>query len=260
MERKGFMLVLVAAMLLWGLPPAGAYVINDQYWGGTPTNYWVDRDVIGSTKYFDVDRMEVAIGPQGMVIDIFTTYLDNIGMYGTELGDLFISVDGWNPTGTEFFTEDSYALGGETWEYALVLDRHMPTGQSGDAFLYKIPQDTYGNHLILSSSLSANDVYREGQEVQLNPAGLTSVATGAWSIGNLGGASDTDDYLRFVIDYDFGPVSEYGFHWTMTCGNDVIEGGAPVPEPATMLLFGSGLIGLAALGRKRLASLRSDLG
>ena len=30
-----------------------------------------------------------------------------------------------------------------------------------------------------------------------------------------------------------------GFHWTMQCGNDVIEGAAPVPEPATMLLLGS---------------------
>jgi len=53
--------------------------------------------------------------------------------------------------------------------------------------------------------------------------------------------------------HGFDDVSEFGFHWTMTCANDVIEGGtAPVPEPATMLLFAAGLIGLAAAGRKRL--------
>jgi hypothetical protein len=254
MKTKFFMLLLAGAMVLWGLVPAGAYVINDQYWGGTPTHFWSPRDVVGSTDEFDIDRMEVAFGPQGMVIDIYTTYLDNIGIDGTELGDLFISVDGWKPQGTAPYTEDSFTLGGETWEYALVLDNHNPTGQGGNAFLYVIPQDTYSDHII-SSSAPSGYVYREGQEVQLNTAGLTSVAMGAWSIGNIGG-SDTDDYLRFVIDYDFGPVSEYGFHWAETCGNDVIEGSAPVPEPATMLLFGSGLMGLAALGRKRLARKR----
>lgn len=44
--------------------------------------------------------------------------------------------------------------------------------------------------------------------------------------------------------------------WTMSCGNDALEykttvPGTPIPEPATLMLFGFGLIGISALGRKK---------
>lgn len=56
--------------------------------------------------------------------------------------------------------------------------------------------------------------------------------------------------LALLALYGGGPLT---MHWTMECGNDIINHTseqAPVPEPATMLLFGTGLVAFAGLGRK----------
>jgi hypothetical protein len=66
-----------------------------------------------------------------------------------------------------------------------------------------------------------------------------------------------------LSDLGLVPGDDLGIHWTMRCGNDVLNLTAnvnPIPEPATMLLIGSGLIGLAVGFRRKFLGGASERG
>lgn len=240
--------VLLLAFLCYLPSLAGiTTTITDGYIGGVPTlKKDIGKDVfVGTENKFNITKATSVIAPTA-IISIYTSYVNNIGANKTQLGDLFLSTDGWRPSGTSGYASDTGTFG-ETWEYGLVLNNRTAT--MGSLSLYKINNQD-------ADILFSDEVYsgqrRTGQEVLVNTATAQSLGTiGTWSTDkSLGFISFSFDYESTIKNMVVG--RDIGMHWTTTNANDVIEGSMmSVPAPETYLIFLTGAIALASFGLTR---------
>lgn len=250
--------ILLLTVSLGCLPVFGQVILDsgpDQYIGGQATHTsYNNTDVIGDADVFDLTRWEIStpsLGSSTLIVEIQGNYFDDIlnqsnGLLDTSLGDLFISTNGlaW---GAGDDTNLDY-IGGTTetsWDYVITVDPRsgggVPTTETQTTG-YRVSDGT-----IVSSQVDSG-IFRENQEWSFTPDNGASVAFLAdWYVST--------DSISFSFDLgpDGIPFSEIGpnglgFHWTMECGNDVIEFAldptvTPVPEPSQI-----GALGIVGMG------------
>jgi len=119
------------------------------------------------------------------------------------------------------------------------------TNWSADNAIYYQASNPF---VMTSGNLDASVTFSEGSGVNLSGAE---------------GSNSTSYYKTMSFDLDnidgliLADISSFDAHWTMSCGNDAIDGYAEinaVSEPHVLLLFSTGLLGLItgmAVRRKR---------
>jgi hypothetical protein len=155
-------------------------------------------------------------------------------------GDLYISSKGWvvsTPSPDGHADADTFNPSTEGWDYVIAYSSAAPA--PFNTAMYQLN----GSYTATSGQGEFTD-YRTDQAWRGGYG--TLVSANALSILDMNAGTLTFKFPGQGLDPD-----KIGYHWTMGCGNDVVEGGGtPVPEPSIMFLLGLGLVGLLRFRRK----------
>ncbi len=278
MKAKYLILPLVFfSFLLASLPAFAAPTIDTidgdmgyEEWNGYSANEdtgdnWYVGPGYGGQEY-DVEKLGLFIQDDVLYLGLQTGFEINYKEDGLDPGDIAIDVgsDGTYEFALRFsddgsnssFLNQSSVTTNTVYNASLDIfsidnNSEWDTGYTG--FSSASPFKLYGGTEIGQSDVAAYyreggssyDPYRNTLEAAIDFTTLTE------RLADLGQSTTGDQF-------------NVSLHWTMECGNDYLTQsyiynsppnndppGSPVPEPQTFLMFGIGLIGLGALGRKK---------
>lgn len=231
--RIGFVLVCVVGLLFsWNVTKAKAISFPDTYLHPldmNPGQQGLDR--IGAEIPFEIYGHDWLTSAD-TTLRIWTSWdlgLDGKALFDVQVGDVFI----YAPTETiavalrdhnPLLGEGNFQAGDIFEPTVMLTSDHYFDPDTGE--LHKLDYSKYGDNEIVLAS-----------EGDLKPEA-------ADAIGYYYDPAEGKYAITITFPYNFNMHPGIRFAWT--CANDIHH----VPEPATLLLIGTGLVGLVGLRRK----------
>ena len=234
---------LICCLVLWSaLAFSAPLIFTDPYCGALPVPGCGSPDVIGSPSFFDINMasFDFVDGPGDF--NALTIVIE----YNYHGGDASLSPFSLGAGQPTLHVGDLLFRVGGVWKYALVLN-DLNDDPLHDAFepgkLYQITGAWKASE-VLSPLPSGN--YRPNEYVWAKEAGAVEVSTATLStVAAIGAKLVTTAIDANVPQAIFEELQTAEFQFaSATCGNDVLSDGLGIPEPATLLLLGGGLIAL----------------